>query len=100
MQMMYEGPDYLVEKMKSLSLSQDCSLGGEIRFRVEPPRLNTDGSAGRRGRQQSFRLCLDLCCGTNRSLSSGLGSFALVSRFLSGKHHQPRELGFFSSYLN
>lgn len=52
MQMMYEGPEDLVEKMKSLSLSQDCSLGGEIRFRVEPPRLNTDGSAGRRGQHQ------------------------------------------------
>lgn len=87
MQMMYEGPEYLVEKMKSLSLS--CSLGGEIRFRVEPPRLNTDGSAGHRGKHQSFGLGPDLCCGTNRSLSSGFGSFALVSAFLSGKHHQP-----------
>lgn len=54
MQVMYEGPEYLVEKMKSLSLSQDCSLGGEVRFRVEAPRLNTDGSAGRRGKHQSF----------------------------------------------
>lgn len=36
MQMLYEGPEELVEKMKSLSLSQDCSLGGEFRFRVAP----------------------------------------------------------------
>lgn len=99
MQRMYEGPEYLVEKMKSLSLSQDCSLGGEIRFRVEPPRLNTDRSAGRRGKHQSLGLCPDLCCGTNRSLSSGFGSFAFVSGILSDKHRQPRELGFRLSKL-
>lgn len=46
MQAMYEGPEDLVEKMKSLSVSQDCSLGGECRFRYELPRFKYDNSGG------------------------------------------------------
>lgn len=46
MQTMYEGPEDLVEKMKSLSVSQDCSLGGECRFRYEPPQFKYDSSGG------------------------------------------------------
>lgn len=41
---MYEGPEDLVEKMKSLSVSQDCSLGGEFRFRYALPQFKYDSS--------------------------------------------------------
>lgn len=40
MQTVYEGPEDLVEKMKSLSLSQDCSLGGECKRRRKAPQFN------------------------------------------------------------
>lgn len=53
MQTVYEGPEDLVEKMKSLSVSQDCSLGGECKPRHKPPQFKPDRSGG--GSQQRVK---------------------------------------------
>lgn len=46
MQTVYEGPEDLVEKMKSLSVSQDSSLGGELKLRHKPPQFKRDSCGG------------------------------------------------------